>query len=67
MNIATILKIIDEAAEQWKMEMLTHIEDYGVDTTDMPYVTCFVDGIRWYLDLDGIYAKSNENGNELSD
>lgn len=60
MSIVTVMKILDAAAEDWKLDMLTHIFDYGIDGNKEPYVNCKDSyGRYWYLDLDGIYTQGD--------
>lgn len=66
LSTEVVMMILNKAAEDWKLEMLTHIKDYGIDSTGEPYLESVdVHKIRYYMDLTGIYATTEEpkNGN----
>lgn len=59
-RLEEIYDVIEAAGEDFKVQLITHIYDFGLDDDNMIYVNCKIGDHSYFLDIHGIYGEHED-------
>lgn len=59
-RLEEIYDVIEAAGEDFKVQLISHITDFGLDDDNMIYVNCKIGSHEYFLDIHGIYGEHED-------
>lgn len=59
-RLEEIYDVIEAAGEDFKVQLISHITDFGLDDDNMIYVNCKIGSREYFLDIHGIYGEHDD-------